>query len=82
MYENAGNRLTEPNRGRERIVARIPQTPSSARFPPFFFALALLPPEEQIRQEIVSHDQEEAEEKRGDFIYVGHGLTIVQQHFS
>lgn len=52
----------------------------SNTFLPFFFALALLPPEEQIRHGIVPPDPEEAEEKSGDFIYVGHDLTIVQQH--
>ena len=58
----------------------MPQIIHAIRFLPFFFALALLPPEEQIRQRIVPHDQEKAGEKRGELYCVGHGLTIVQQH--
>lgn len=50
------------------------------RFLPFFVALALLPPQEQIRQRIVPPDQEEAGEKRGDLYCVGHGLTIHLLH--
>ncbi|MBQ4640290.1 MAG: hypothetical protein IJB69_07235, partial [Clostridia bacterium] len=58
----------------------MPQIIHAMRFLPFFFALAFLPPEEQIRQRIVPHDQEEAKEKRSDLYCVGHGLTIVKQH--
>ena len=50
-------------------------------FLPLFFALALLPPQEQIRQRIAPHDQEEAVEKRGNLCCVGHGLTIHLLHF-
>jgi len=58
----------------------MPQIIHAIRFLPFFFAFALLPPEEQIRQRIVPPDQEKAGEKRGNLCCVGHGLTIVQQH--
>jgi len=47
------------------------------RFLPFFFALALLSPEEQIRHDIASHVQEETREKNGNLCCVGHGSTIV-----
>jgi len=58
----------------------MPQIIPAIRFLPFFFALALLPPEEQIRQRIVPHDREEAEEKRSKLCCVGHGLTIHLLH--
>jgi len=44
------------------------QTIPAIRFLPFFFALALLPPEEQIRQRIVPPDQKETREKCGKLI--------------
>ena len=40
---------------------------AAIRFRPFFFALALLPPEEQIRQRIAPHDQEEAGENAANY---------------